>query len=91
MPVRLLNEQVYHEHEGNPFKGLHRWYPRQPLSFSRASVLGFLLPADITVKEFEYFLRLYLEKEGLKPNPDVKLYETPPGTGEVTLTGNLVW
>lgn len=40
MPVNLLNEQVYYEHGGNPFKGLHRWYSRKPLSFSRASVLG---------------------------------------------------
>ena len=39
MPVNLLNEQVYYEHGGNPFKGLHRWYSRKPLSFSRASVL----------------------------------------------------
>jgi len=80
MPVRLLNEQVYHEHGDNPLKGLHRWYSRKPLSFSRASVLGSLLPADITVKEFEYLLGLYPEKESLKPNPDVKLYKTPPGT-----------
>lgn len=43
MPVTLLNEQVYYEHGGNPFKGLHRWYLRKPLSFSRASVLGSLL------------------------------------------------
>jgi hypothetical protein len=33
MPVKLLNEQVYYEHGGNPFKGLHRWYSRKPLSF----------------------------------------------------------
>jgi len=39
MSVNLLNEQVYYEHGGNPFKGLHRWYSRKPLSFSRASVL----------------------------------------------------
>ncbi|TVQ23331.1 MAG: DUF1156 domain-containing protein, partial [Leptolyngbya sp. DLM2.Bin15] len=43
-PVTLLNKQVYYEHGGNPFKGLHRWYSRKPLSFSRASVLGSLLP-----------------------------------------------
>jgi len=24
MPVQLLNEQVYYEYGGNPFKGLHR-------------------------------------------------------------------
>ena len=33
MPVKLLNQQVYYEHGGNPFKGLHRWYSRKPLSF----------------------------------------------------------
>ena len=49
MPVQMLNEQVYYEHGGNPFKGLHRWYSRKPLSFSRASVLGSLLPASVTL------------------------------------------
>lgn len=73
MPVKLLNEQVYYEHGGNPFKGLHRWYSRKPLSFSRASVLGSLLPADVTMAEFEYLLGLELGKE-------VKLYKTPPGS-----------
>ncbi len=47
-PVTLLNQQVYYEHGGNPFKGLHRWYSRKPLSFSRASVLGSLLPDSVT-------------------------------------------
>lgn len=73
MPVKLLNEQVYYEHGGNPFKGLHRWYSRKPLSFSRASVLGSLLPADVTMAEFEYLL-------GLEPGKEVKLYKTPPGS-----------
>jgi len=58
MPVTLLNQQVYYEHGGNPFKGLHRWYSRKPLSFSRASVLGSLLPADVSMEEFEYLLGL---------------------------------
>jgi putative DNA methylase len=58
MPVKLLNEQVYYENGGNPFKGLHRWYSRKPLAFSRASVLGSLLPADISMEEFEYLLGL---------------------------------
>jgi putative DNA methylase len=49
MPVTLLNEQVYYEHGGSPFKGLHRWYSRKPLSL-RASVLGSLLPV---AKRFE--------------------------------------
>ncbi len=79
MPVKLLNEQVYYEHGGNPFKGLHRWYSRKPLSFSRASVLASLLPGDVTIEEFKYLLGLYPEQEGLKPDPDIKLYKTPPG------------
>ena len=57
-PVNLLNQQVYFENGGNPFKGLHRWYSRKPLSFSRASVLGSLLPAEVTMEEFEYLLGL---------------------------------
>ncbi|MGB3652866.1 MAG: DUF1156 domain-containing protein, partial [Rivularia sp. (in: cyanobacteria)] len=71
MPVQLLNQQVYYEHGGNPFKGLHRWYSRKPLSFSRASVLASLLPADVTMQEFEHLL-------GLVPGKEVKLYKTPP-------------
>jgi adenine-specific DNA methylase/very-short-patch-repair endonuclease len=83
MPVKLLNEQVYFEHGGNPFKGLHRWYSRKPLSFSRASVLGSLLPGDVTPEEFEYLLGL----ERPLPNESeasrtkrwaTKLYKMPP-------------
>ncbi|MEG4534812.1 DUF1156 domain-containing protein [Microcoleus sp. D2_18a_D3] len=73
MPVNLLNQQVYYEHGGNPFKGLHRWYSRKPLSFSRASVLGSILPADISLEEFEYLL-------GLEPGKEIKLYKTPPSS-----------
>jgi adenine-specific DNA methylase len=50
---------------------LHRWYSRKPLSFSRASVLGSLLPADITSEEFEELL-------GLNLGQNVRLYKTPP-------------
>ena len=77
MPVTLLNEQVYHEHGGNPFKGLHRWYSRKPLSFSRASVLGSLLPAEVSMEEFEYLLGLNRRVEG-RPDKTTKLYKTPP-------------
>ena len=79
-PVKLLNQQVYYEHGGNPFKGLHRWYSRKPLSFSRASVLASLLPADISMEEFEYLLGLHPEKEGItvKKKEPIKLYKTPP-------------
>ena len=72
MPVKMLNQQVSYEHGGNPFKGLHRWYSRKPLSFSRASVLASLLPADIEIEEFEYLL-------GLRKDKEIKLYKTPPG------------
>lgn len=92
-PVKLLNEQVYYENGGNPFKGLHRWYSRKPLSFSRASVLGSILPADISLEEFEYLLGIFSEEqlafiEKFKPSKeekekkiksDVRLYKTPPG------------
>ncbi|WP_152980433.1 DUF1156 domain-containing protein, partial [Cylindrospermopsis sp. CR12] len=71
LPVQTLNEQVYYEHGANPFKGLHRWYSRKPLSFSRASVLASLLPADVSMEEFEDLL-------GLKRGEEVKLYKTPP-------------
>jgi adenine-specific DNA methylase len=77
MPVKLLNEQVYYEHGGNPFKGLHRWYSRKPLSFSRASVLGSLLPADVTIEEFEYLLGLNRRVGGMQ-DKTTKLYKTPP-------------
>lgn len=82
MPVKLLNEQVYYEHGGNPFKGLHRWYSRKPLSFSRASVLGSLLPADVTMAEFEYLL-------GLEPGKEVKLYKTPPSSERIARVQDL--
>ena len=71
MPVNRLNEQVSYESGGNPFKGLHRWYSRKPLSFSRASVLGSILPADVTPEEFEQLL-------GLIDGQDIRLYKTPP-------------
>ncbi|MEQ9622484.1 DUF1156 domain-containing protein [Coleofasciculus chthonoplastes] len=75
MPVELLNKQVYYENGGNPFKGLHRWYSRKPLSFSRASVLASLLPADISMDDFEYLLGL--ERRKYRSN-EVRLYKTPP-------------
>ena len=76
-PVTLLNKQVYYEHGGNPFKGLHRWYSRKPLSFSRASVLGSLLPDTVTVEEFEYLLGLNRRVAG-HSDSTTKLYKTPP-------------
>ena len=76
-PVTLLNKQVYYEHGGNPFKGLHRWYSRKPLSFSRASVLGSLLPDTVTMEEFEYLLGLNRRVAG-HPDSTTKLYKTPP-------------
>lgn len=76
-PVTLLNKQVYYEHGGNPFKGLHRWYSRKPLSFSRASVLGSLLPDSVTMEEFEYLLGLNRRVDG-HSDSTTKLYKTPP-------------
>jgi putative DNA methylase len=78
-PVKLLNQQVYYEHGGNPFKGLHRWYSRKPLSFSRACVLGSLLPADVTIEEFEYLLGLNRRVAGIQDST-TKLYKTPPSS-----------
>ena len=69
LPLELLNQQVYYEHGRNPFKGLHRWYSRKPLSLSRASVLASILPSDITSEEFEILL-------GIDDN--IRLYKTPP-------------
>lgn len=83
-PVNLLNQQVYYENGGNPFKGLHRWYSRKPLSFSRASVLGSLLPADISMEEFEYLLGLdrarenESEMEKRDRHQRTRLYKMPP-------------
>jgi putative DNA methylase len=82
LPVTLLNEQVYYEHGGNPFKGLHRWYSRKPLSFSRASVLGSLLPADVTIEEFEYLLGLNRRVAGIQ-DKTTKLYKTPPSPDRI--------
>jgi adenine-specific DNA methylase len=76
-PVTLLNKQVYYEHGGNLFKGLHRWYSRKPLSFSRASVLGSLLPDSVTMEEFEYLLGLNRRVDG-HADSTTKLYKTPP-------------
>lgn len=75
-PVIELNKQVQYENGGNPFKGLHRWYSRKPLSFSRASVLAAILPADIDMETFEFLL-------GLEGKRDQKLFKTPPGTHRI--------
>ncbi|MEQ9357486.1 DUF1156 domain-containing protein [Coleofasciculus chthonoplastes] len=91
MPVELLNKQVYYENGGNPFKGLHRWYSRKPLSFSRASVLASLLPADISMDEFEYLLGLERRQYRSK---EVRLYKTPPTSERIQQVHDLcekVW
>ncbi|MCC5898055.1 MAG: DUF1156 domain-containing protein [Phormidium sp. BM_Day4_Bin.17] len=76
-PVKLLNQQVNYEHGGNPFKGLHRWYSRKPLSFSRASILASLLPESVTLEEFEWLLGLdWRQFRGQRDA--VRLYKTPP-------------
>ncbi|MFN7356278.1 MAG: DUF1156 domain-containing protein, partial [Pseudanabaena sp.] len=87
MPVKLLNEQVYYENGGKPFKGLHQWYSRKPLAFSRASVLGSLLPVDISMEEFEYLLGLDRANENEAEKSDrhqrTRLYKTPPSPERV--------
>ncbi len=65
-PTDLLNAQVTREKGGNAFKGVHRWYSRKPLSFSRASVLGAILPDTLTEVEF-------LQLLGMKEH-EAKLY-----------------
>lgn len=65
-PTDLLNAQVTREKGGNAFKGVHRWYSRKPLSFSRASVLGAILPDTVTEVEF-------LQLLGMKDH-EAKLY-----------------
>ncbi|MFN8579283.1 MAG: DNA adenine methylase [Candidatus Sericytochromatia bacterium] len=65
-PTDLLNAQVTREKGGNAFKGVHRWYSRKPLSFSRASVLGAILPDTVTEVEF-------LQLLGMKEH-EAKLY-----------------
>jgi putative DNA methylase len=65
-PTDLLNAQVTREKGGNAFKGVHRWYSRKPLSFSRASVLGAILPDTLTEVEF-------LQLLGIKEH-EAKLY-----------------
>ncbi len=87
-PVKLLNQQVYYEHGGNPFKGLHRWYSRKPLSFSRASVLGSILPEGVTVEEFEYLLGLNRRVDGFQ-DTTTKLYKTPPSADRITKVHDL--
>jgi len=59
------------------------------LSFSRASVLGSLLPADVSMEEFEYLLGLDMaradESEAEKNNRHqrTRLYKTPPSPERV--------
>jgi len=47
-----------------------------------ASVLASLLPADISMEEFEYLLGLHPEKDGIlvKKKEAIKLYKTPPSS-----------
>lgn len=100
MPVKLLNQQVYYEHGGNPFKGLHRWYSRKPLSFSRACILASLLPAHISMEDFLYVMGIYGEderkfwensdksddeKDKLRNIKEVRLYKCPPNDKQINL------
>jgi adenine-specific DNA methylase len=82
MPVTLLNQQVYCEHEGNPFKELYWWYSRKPLSFSRASVLGQCCLRRVSIEEFEYLLGLKW-RTGEMQNQMTKLSKTPPTSDRI--------
>ena len=64
-------------------KGLHRWYSRKPLSFSRASVLGSLLPADVSMEEFEWLLGLNRRRKDGFQDKKTKLYKTPPSPDRI--------
>ena len=72
-PIDFLNQQVLKETRGSPFSAVHRWFSRKPLSFSRASVLASLLPADTTNEDFMRLL-------GVPPvaNKDFRLYQQTP-------------
>lgn len=72
-PIDFLNQQVLKETRGTPFSAVHRWFSRKPLSFSRASVLASLLPANTTNEDF---IRLL----GVPPvaNKDFRLYQQTP-------------
>lgn len=52
------------------------------MSFSRASVLGSLLPADVTIEEFEYLLGLNRRVAGMQ-DKTTKLYKTPPSPDRI--------
>lgn len=72
-PIDLLNQQVLKETRGSPFTAVHRWFSRKPLSFSRASVLASLLPADTTADDFVRLLGM--PKVASK---DFRLYQQTP-------------
>lgn len=61
------------ETRGSPFSAVHRWFSRKPLSFSRASVLASLLPADTTNEDF---MRLLGRPHII--NKDFRLYQQTP-------------
>ena len=73
-PSDLLNEQVQQETGPNPFKSVHRWFARKPLSFSRASILATLLPADTSPETFKQLMGFPGQS-----SPNFRLYQhTPP-------------
>ncbi len=72
-PIDLLNQQVLKETRGSPFTAVHRWFSRKPLSFSRASVLASLLPANTTTEDFVRLLGM--PRVAAK---DFRLYQQTP-------------
>ncbi|HEU5376354.1 MAG TPA: DUF1156 domain-containing protein, partial [Ktedonobacteraceae bacterium] len=78
-PTDLLNEQVQTETGATPFNGVHRWFSRKPLSFSRASVLASILPATTTPDDFRRLLGILTN-----PTKDFRLYKQTPSAGIIT-------
>lgn len=88
-PTDLLIEQVQMETGATPFNGVHRWFSRKPLSFSRASVLASILPATITQDDFRRLL-------GVPTNASkaFQLYKQTPSAGiiaEVKRLSSSLW
>ena len=88
-PTALLNKQVQTETGATPFNGVHRWFSRKPLSFSRASVLASILPATITPDDFRRLLSVPTNVP-----KDFRLYKQTPSAdiiAEVKELSSSLW
>jgi putative DNA methylase len=77
-PTELLNEQVQTETGATPFNGVHRWFSRKPLSFSRAAILASILPATITPDDFQRLLGVPAQRP-----KDFRLYKQTPSASMI--------